>query len=328
MKANIKKIGVFTSGGDAPGMNAAIRAVVRAAKFYDLSIFGIYEGYEGMIEGGDKFVELGARDVSGIINKGGTFLRSARSMAFMTEEGRTKAYENLKAHEIEGLVVIGGNGSFTGAHIFGEEYDIPIVGIPATIDNDLTGTDYTLGYDTATNTAVRAIDSIRDTASSHNRLFFIEVMGRDKGFIALRSAIATGAETIIIPEREITINKLSRILEYGNQNRKTSSIVIVAEGGGSAVKMAEELNEKVPDLYDTKVTILGHTQRGGSPTCFDRILASRLGVLAVEGLRQGERDSMVGLINRKARFTPFVTAINGEREIDEELLRVDNILNI
>jgi len=328
MKANIKKIGVFTSGGDAPGMNAAIRAVVRSGIFYDLSVVGIYEGYEGMIEGGEKFVELGPRDVSGIINKGGTFLRSARSKAFMTEEGRTKAYENLKAQGIEGLVVIGGNGSFTGAHIFGEEYGIPIVGIPATIDNDLNGSDYTLGYDTATNTAVRAIDSIRDTASSHNRLFFIEVMGRDKGFIALRSAIATGAETIIVPEREITIDKLSRILEYGNQNRKTSSIVIVAEGGGSAIKIAEELNEKVPDLYDTKVTILGHTQRGGSPTCFDRILASRLGVLAVEGLRQGERDAMVGLINRKARFTPFITAINGEREIDEELLRVDNILNI
>lgn len=328
MKANINKIGVFTSGGDAPGMNAAIRAVVRASKFYNLDIWGIYEGYEGMIEGGDKFRELNSRDVSGIINKGGTFLRSARSDEFRTEEGRAKAYENLQKNGIEALVVIGGDGSFTGAHILGKEYDIPIVGIPATIDNDLTGTDFTLGYDTATNTAIRAIDSIRDTASSHNRLFFIEVMGRDKGFIALRSAIATGAETIIIPEREISIDKLSRILEYGNQNRKTSSIVIVAEGGGSAVKIAEELQEKAPGLYDTKVTILGHIQRGGSPTCFDRILASRLGVLAVEGLRQGERDVMVGLINRKVRFTPFITAIDGGREIDEELLRVDNILNI
>lgn len=328
MKADINKIGVLTSGGDAPGMNAAIRAVVRACVFYKIPVIGIYEGYKGLILDGDRFKEMGPRDVSGLLNKGGTILKSARSQEFRTKEGRVKAYENLKAAGIDALVTIGGDGTLTGADIFGKEFDFPIVGIPATIDNDLTGSDYTLGYDTATNTAVEAIDKIRDTASSHNRLFFIEVMGRDKGFIALRSAIATGAETIIIPERDRSTEKLVQILKYGVEEKKSSSIVIVAEGGGSSVEVAKEVEEMTGDLFDIKVTVLGHLQRGGSPTCFDRILASRLGVLAVEGLMKGERGVMVGLINRKVRFTPFVTAINGERNIDEELLRVDSILSI
>ncbi len=327
MKAKLKKIGVLTSGGDAPGMNAAIRAVVRAGIFYERTVIGIYEGYNGLIKDGEYFKEMISKDVSGILNKGGTILRSARSDEFKTEEGMEKAWQSIQKAKLDGLVVIGGNGTFTGAHKLGIKYNFPIVGIPATIDNDLVGTDYTLGYDTATNTAVESIDRIRDTASSHNRLFFIEVMGRDKGFIALRSAIATGAETIIIPERELSIDRLEQILDYGTNNKKTSNIVIVAEGAGGAVKIANELEERT-QAYDTKVTILGHLQRGGSPTCFDRILASRLGVLAVEGLMKGERNSMVGLINRKARFTPFLTAINGEREIDEELLRVDSILSI
>lgn len=328
MKAKIGRIGVLTSGGDAPGMNAAIRAVVRSSIFYERTIIGIYEGYKGLILGGEYFKEMNSRDVSGIINKGGTILRSARSEEFKTEEGMEKAYNNLKKANIDALIVIGGNGTFTGAQIFGTKFDFPILGIPATIDNDLVGSDYTLGYDTATNTAVEAIDRIKDTASSHNRLFFIEVMGRDKGFIALRSAISIGAELILVPERPVSIDKLEQVLSYGKNNKKTSSIVIVAEGAGSAVEIAEALNEKTNNEFDTKVTILGHLQRGGSPTCFDRILASRLGVLSVEGLMKGERNVMVGLINRKARFTPFITAINGEREIDEELLRVDSILSI
>lgn len=328
MKRDIKKIGVFTSGGDAPGMNAAIRAVVRAGIFYDMEVIGIYNGYKGLIQDGEEnFKTMTARHVSGILNKGGTILRSARSEEFRTEAGMEKAYQSVTKAGIDGLIAIGGDGTFTGAHIFGQKYNFPIIGIPATIDNDLVGSDYTLGYDTATNTAVEAIDRIRDTASSHSRLFFIEVMGRDKGFIALRAAIATGAETFLIPEREISDDRLLQILDYGKNNKKTSSIVIVAEGAGSALDIGERLKQRSED-YDIKVTILGHLQRGGSPTCFDRILASRLGVLAVEGLMKGYSDVMVGLINRKPRFTPLETAINGEREIDEELLRVDSILAI
>ncbi len=328
MKATISKIAVLTSGGDAPGMNAAIRSVVRSSIFYKHKIIGVYEGYKGLITGGEYFKELSSRDVSGIINKGGTILRSARSEEFKTKEGMDMAHKNLIDNDIDALIVIGGDGSFTGAHVFGNKYDFPVLGIPATIDNDLVGSDYTLGYDTATNTAVEAIDRIKDTASSHNRLFFIEVMGRDKGFIALRSAISIGAEAILVPERPFSIEKLEQVLEYGAANKKTSSIVIVAEGACSAVEVAAQLNERNNNAFDTKVTILGHLQRGGSPTCFDRILACRLGVLAVEGLMKGEKDVMVGLINRKARFTPLMTAINGEREVDEELLRVDSILSI
>lgn len=328
MKAEIRRIGVLTSGGDAPGMNAAIRSVVRAAIFYKMEVFGIFEGYRGLINGDEYVKKLTARDVSGLLNRGGTVLRSARSEEFRTEEGRAKAWKNVQKYEFDGIIAIGGDGTFTGANIFGKEYDFPIVGIPATIDNDLNGCDYTLGYDTATNTAVQAIDRIKDTASSHNRLFFIEVMGRDKGFIALRSAIATGAEQIIIPETNTTVDKLLQTLEYSTQNKKTSNIVIVAEGGGSAMEIANEVKAQTNGDFDIKVTVLGHLQRGGSPTCFDRILASRLGVLAVEGLMKGERDVMVGLINRKVRFTPLKSAISGDREIDEELLRVDSILSI
>jgi len=328
MKAEITRVGVLTSGGDAPGMNAAIRSVVRAAIFYKMEVFGIFEGYRGLINGDEYFKKLTSRDVSGLLNRGGTVLRSARSEEFRTEEGRARAWKNIQKYKLDGLIAIGGDGTFTGANIFGKEYDFPIVGIPATIDNDLNGCDYTLGYDTATNTAVEAIDRIKDTASSHNRLFFIEVMGRDKGFIALRSAIATGAEQIIIPETNITVDKLIQTLEYSTENKKTSNIVIVAEGGGSAMEIANEVKARTNGNYDIKVTVLGHLQRGGSPTCFDRILASRLGVLAVEGLMKGERDVMVGLINRKVRFTPLQSAISGDREIDEELLRVDSILAI
>ncbi len=328
MKSNIKKIGVFTSGGDAPGMNAAIRAVVRAGAYYEKTVVGIRSGYDGLLRG--DFREMGPRDVSNIIHRGGTILKSARSDEFRTEEGRAKAYENIKAAGIDGLIAIGGDGTFAGAHAFYKEYGIPIIGIPGTIDNDLVGTDYTIGYDTATNTAVNAIDAIRDTASSHDRLFFIEVMGRDAGFIAVRSALATGAEAMLIPEKKTTVDRLLQILEYGTVNKKSSSLVVVAEGAneGSSISLKEEVDRRTNEQYDSKVTILGHLQRGGKPTCFDRILASRMGVLAVEGLMEGQQDVMVGLINRKVRYTTLLTAINGEREIDEELLRVGNILAI
>jgi len=328
MKSNIRKIGVFTSGGDAPGMNAAIRAVVRTCVYYEKTAIGIVSGYDGLLKG--DFKELGARDVSNIIHRGGTILKSARCQEFRTKEGRAKAYENVKDAEIDGLIAIGGNGTFAGAHEFYKEFGVPIIGIPGTIDNDLVGSDYTIGYDTATNTAVNAIDSIRDTASSHDRLFFIEVMGRDSGFIAVRSALATGAETMLIPEKKTTIDRLLKILDYGTNNKKTSSLVVVAEGANeeNTIALKEQIDARTDNHFDSKVTILGHLQRGGKPTCFDRILASRMGVLAVEGLMEGQEDVMVGLINRKVRFTPLQTAINGEREIDEELLRVGNILAI
>lgn len=327
MSKSIKKIGVFTSGGDAPGMNAAIRAVVRASYFHGLRVVGIRKGYEGMIRGDVK--RLKSRSVSGIIHRGGTILKSARSQEFRTEEGRKKAWRSLQENEIDALIAIGGDGTFTGAHAFFNEFDIPIIGIPGTIDNDLTGTDYTIGYDTATNTAVQAIDKIRDTASSHNRLFFIEVMGRDAGFIAVRSALAGGAEAVLIPEEHLTTEELIKVLETGSKNNKTSSLVIVAEGGksGSATEIAQQVSKEF-SYYDTKVTILGHIQRGGSPTCFDRVLASRLGVAAVEGLIEGQKDVMVGVINNKIVYTPLEEAIQLEREIDAEVLRISKILSI
>lgn len=309
-------------------MNAAIRAVVRTCVYYEKTAIGIVSGYDGLLRG--DFKELGARDVSNIIHRGGTILKSARSEEFRTPEGRAKAFKHLQEADIDGLIAIGGNGTFAGAHAFYKEFGMPIIGIPGTIDNDLVGTDYTIGYDTATNTAVNAIDSIRDTASSHDRLFFIEVMGRDSGFIAVRSALATGAETMLIPEKKTTLDRLLKILDYGTTNKKTSSLVVVAEGANeeNTITLKEQIDARTDNHYDSKVTILGHLQRGGKPTCFDRILASRMGVLAVEGLMEGQEDVMVGLINRKVRFTPLQTAINGEREIDEELLRVGNILAI
>lgn len=324
---DIKKIGVFTSGGDAPGMNAAIRAVVRAGIYYEKEIAGIFKGYDGMINNDIK--KLNARSVANILHRGGTFLKSARSMEFQTPEGMEKAWNNLKAQEIDALVAIGGDGTFTGAHKFYERYGIPIIGIPGTIDNDLSGTDNTIGYDTASNTAMHAIDNIRDTASSHDRLFFIEVMGRDAGFIAVNSGVAGGAAAIMIPEKKMSIEQLIEKLDVGAQSKKLSSLVVVAEGGksGSAIEIAEKVNQKMTS-YDTKVTILGHLQRGGAPSCFDRVLASRLGVAAVEGLLNGQKDVMAGMINNKIAFTPLLQAISEKKEIEEEALRVAKILSI
>ncbi len=324
---SIKKIGVFTSGGDAPGMNAAIRAVVRAGIFYEKEIAGIFKGYDGMINNDIK--KLNARSVANILHRGGTFLKSARSMEFQTPEGREKAWKNLQAQQIDALVAIGGDGTFTGAHIFYEKYGLPIIGIPGTIDNDLSGTDNTIGYDTASNTAMHAIDNIRDTASSHDRLFFIEVMGRDAGFIAVNTGVAGGAAAIMIPEKKMSIDQLIEKLDMSAQSKKLSSLVVVAEGGksGSAIEIAEKVNQRMTN-YDTKVTILGHLQRGGAPSCFDRVLASRLGVAAVEGLLAGKKDVMAGMINNKIAFTPLMQAISEKKEIEEEALRVAQILSI
>ncbi len=325
--AEINNIAVFTSGGDAPGMNAAIRAVVRASIFYKKKIFGIYRGYEGMID--NDIVELDVRSVGNIIQRGGTILKSARSDEFRTKEGRKKAYENLTSKGIDALVAIGGDGTFTGLHSFYKEYQMPVICIPGTIDNDLSGTDYTIGYDTATNTVVDAVDKIRDTALSHNRLFFIEVMGRDSGYIAINSGIAGGATAIMIPEEEMSINDLIARLDKGGRSKKSSSLVIVAEGGknGSAMEIADEVTKRFP-YYDTKVTILGHLQRGGSPTYFDRVLASKMGVYAVEGLLGGKTDVMVGIKDNVTVFNDFDTVMAKNHEIAEDALRISKILSI
>ncbi|HBF20978.1 MAG: 6-phosphofructokinase [Owenweeksia sp.] len=327
MTKSIKTIGVLTSGGDAPGMNAAIRAVVRAATFYERRVFGIYEGYEGLIA--DNIKELNARSVKNILNRGGTVLKSSRSEAFKTKEGRKSAYENLKKHGIDALVLIGGNGTFTGGHIFSEEYDIPVIGVPGTIDNDLFGTDYTIGFDSATNTVINCVDKLRDTAESHNRLFFIEVMGRDSGFIALRAALASGALDVILPEESSPMQDLLNELAKGVENKKTNKLVVVAEGNklGDTFAIAEEIRKKFPDM-ESKVTILGHLQRGGSPTCHDRVLASQLGVAAVEGLLNGKSDVMVGLENNEITYTFLQKAINNKAVLNTELLRISKILSI
>ena len=316
----------MTSGGDAPGMNAAIRAVVRSCAYYSLSCVGIYRGYEGLIE--DDIVDLGARSVHNIINKGGTILKSARSTEFRTKEGRQKAYENLVEREIDALVVIGGDGSFTGAVTFNEEFDFPVVGIPGTIDNDIFGTSHTLGYDTALNTAVEAIDKIRDTASSHNRLFFVEVMGRDAGFIALNAGVGAGAEEILIPEEDLGLERMLESLERSRRAGKSSSIVVVAEGdksGKNVYELAKYVEENLPE-YDVRVSILGHMQRGGSPSCFDRVLASRLGVKAVELLLDGKTNLMVGLKDNVVISTDIKEAISGGHSINYELLRISDII--
>ncbi|MEN8858525.1 MAG: 6-phosphofructokinase [Flavobacteriaceae bacterium] len=323
----IKKIGVMTSGGDSPGMNAAIRSVVRTCAYYKIECFGIYRGYQGMIE--DNFISLDARSVKGIINRGGTFLKSARSKEFMTPEGRKKAYDNLIKNNIDGLVLIGGDGTFTGGVVFNKEYNFPIIGIPGTIDNDIFGTSHTLGYDTALNTTVEAIDKIRDTASSHNRLFFIEVMGRDAGFIALNAGIGAGAEEILIPEEDIGLDRLLDSLERSRKSGKSSSIVVVAEGdktGKNVFELAEYVEENLPE-YDVRVSVLGHMQRGGSPSCFDRVLASRLGVKAVELLLDNKSNLMVGLLDNKVAATDLEEAITGGHEINKELLRVAEIMS-
>jgi 6-phosphofructokinase 1 len=327
MTKKIRKIGVLTSGGDAPGMNAAIRAVVRAAVYNDIEVDGIFQGYDGLIRG--DFKRLNVRSVAKIIERGGTILKSARSEEFRTVEGRRKAFENLKEREIDALITIGGNGTFTGAHIFTEEYGIPVMGIPGTIDNDLYGTDSTIGFDTATNTVVEAVDKIRDTANSHNRLFFVEVMGRDSGFIALRAGIATGAIAVLLPEEEMSIDDLIGVLEKSAESNKTSSIVIVAEGdaNGGAYEVARKVNERYAQ-YETRVTVLGHIQRGGTPSCWDRVLASRMGVAAVEGLIGGQTDVMIGICNDMETYTPLSEAIKEKFRLNTTELRISKILSI
>ncbi len=325
--AKIKKIAVMTSGGDSPGMNAAIRSVVRTCAYYGIGCDGIYRGYQGMIE--DAFVALNARSVKGIINKGGTFLKSARSKEFMTSEGRKKAYNNLVKNKIDGLVLVGGDGTFTGGVVFNKEYNFPLIGIPGTIDNDIYGTSHTLGYDTALNTTVEAIDKIRDTASSHNRLFFIEVMGRDAGFIALNAGVGAGAEEILIPEEDLGLERLLESLERSRRTGKSSSIVVVAEGdktGKNVFELAEYVENNLPE-YDVRVSVLGHMQRGGSPSCFDRVLASRLGVKAVELLLDAKSNLMVGLRDNRVITTDLEEAIKGCNHINKELLRVSDIMS-
>lgn len=321
----IKKIGVLTSGGDAPGMNACIRAVVRTGIYHGLEVAGIIRGYEGLIDG--RFRQMESHSVSNIIQTGGTILKTARSKRFYKKEGRQTAYDNLKKENIDALITIGGNGTFAGANKLSCEFDIPVIGIPGTIDNDLFGTDFTIGFDTALNTVVSAIDKIRDTADSHNRLFFIEVMGRDAGFIALRSGIAGGAEDILIPETETSIEELIELLEKGFRKNKKSGIIIVAEGDelGGAFDIAAKV-EKLYDHYDTRVTVLGHVQRGGSPSCFDRFLASRMGYHAVKALLDGKSKVMTGLINRKIVFTPLEKSVKHNKDINREFLEMARIL--
>ncbi len=323
----MKKVAIFTSGGDAPGMNACIRAAVRGAIYHGIEIFGIYRGYDGMIEG--DIEPMNSFSVSNIIQKGGTILKSARSKTFMTKEGRKKAYDQLQKLGIDGLVAIGGDGTFTGAKIFFEEYGIPTVGAPGTIDNDLFGTDYTIGFDTAVNTALDAIDKIRDTANSHNRLFFVEVMGRDSGYIAIRSGIGGGAELVMVPETSTSITEVISTLQEGWNRKKTSSIVVVAEGDeeGNAMEIAEKVKEQVA-MKDIKVSILGHIQRGGSPSAQDRILASRLGLGALEGLMNGEQNVMAGIINDKLVYTSFEESIGRNKELNQELIRMVKILSV
>ncbi len=323
----VKTIGVFTSGGDAPGMNAALRAVVRTASYYNLTCYGIREGYNGLIH--DDFIKMGPRSVKNIINQGGTILRSARSLEFKTPEGRKTAYDNCVKHGIDALVCIGGDGTFTGAKIFNEEFGIKVIGVPGTIDNDIFGTDNTIGYDTALNTAMEAIDKIRDTATSHNRVFFVEVMGRDAGFIALNSGIATGAVEILIPERKDSLEDLFGAFIKAQNAGKTSSVVVVAEGEklGNIYDISKATKEKFPD-YDIRVTVLGHIQRGGSPSCADRVLASRLGYGAVVGLMEGQNKVMAGLQSNQLIYTPIEEAIKKHNEIDQDLLKISEILAI
>lgn len=325
--SKIKRIGVLTSGGDAPGMNAAIRAVTRTAIYNGLEVIGIRHGFQGLIDA--NFKPMKASSVSDIIQRGGTILKTARCMEFKTPEGRKTAYENLKAAEIDGVVVIGGDGSFTGARIFNEEYDIPFVGIPGTIDNDIYGTDYTIGYDTALNTVVECVDKIRDTASAHNRMFFIEVMGAEAGHIALYSGIATGAEAIIIPEIKGQAENLKSKLEDSTKRKKSSNIIIVAEGDeeGGAMAIAANVKKDFPD-YDIRVSILGHLQRGGSPSASDRVNASRLGNAAVEALLDDQKSVMVGLQNNEIVLVPFRKAIKLHKDVNRNLVDIIDILNV
>ena len=324
----MKKIAFLTSGGDAPGMNACIRAVVRACAYNNIIPVGVYRGFDGLISG--DFIEMNARSVKGIINKGGTILKTARSEGFKTTEGREKAYLNIQENNIDGLIVIGGDGTFTGGLIFYNEFKVPVIGIPVTIDNDIYGTSHTIGYDTALNTVVEVIDKIRDTASSHNRLFFIEVMGRDAGHIALNTGIGAGAEEILIPEANLGLDRLVESLKRSKATGKSSSIVVVAEGdtiGKSVFELKDYVDKHLPG-YDARVSVLGHLQRGGSPSCFDRVLASRMGVKAVDSLIENKSNLMVGLKDGLIELTPLENAIKGKTEINKELLRISDIMSI
>ena len=325
MSTEINNIAVLTSGGDAPGMNAAIRAVVRTALYHGKRVFGVYRGYEGMIE--NDIIELSTSSVKHILALGGTFLKSARSQEFRTPEGRAKAAKNLRDRNIDALIVIGGDGSFTGALKLAEEHNIKVIGVPGTIDNDLFGTDYTIGYDTATNTVIESVDKIRDTASSHNRLFLVEVMGRDTGYIAASTGLATGALSIILPEKKNTYEELFADLRSAQANKKTSNIIMVAEGNhlGDIFEIASAVRNEFPSI-DVKVTTLGHTQRGGSPSTNDRILASVLGHYAIKGLIQGQEKVMSGMINQKVVFTSLSDAITKTTELDYEMLTIAKIL--
>lgn len=325
--ASIKCVGILTSGGDAPGMNAAIRAVTRAAIYNGLKVKGVYRGYKGLITG--EIQEFKTQNVSNIIQLGGTILKTARCMEFKTPEGRQIAYETMVREGIDALVVIGGDGSLTGARLLAEEFDVPCIGLPGTIDNDLYGTDTTIGYDTALNTILDAVDKIRDTATSHERLFFVEVMGRDAGFLALNGAIAAGAEAAIIPEFNTEVDQLEEFIKNGFRKSKSSSIVLVAESEitGGAMHYAERVKNEYPQ-YDVRVTILGHLQRGGSPTAHDRIIASRMGVASIEALMEGQRNVMIGIENDKIVYVPFAKAIKNDKPIDRELVNVLNELSI
>ena len=328
MTSKLNNIGVLTSGGDSPGMNAAVRAVVRSAEFHNIECYGIYKGYEGLIS--DEIKKLNARSVKNIVNKGGTILKSARCLEFRTKDGRVKAKNNLDKYGINSLIIIGGNGSLLGGKIFEEEHGINVVGIPGTIDNDLAGTRRTLGYDTALNTAVEAIDKIRDTAISHNRLFFIEVMGKGSGHIALNAGIGAGAEEVLIPEKNMGIDRLLKSLKHSEKSGKSSSIIVVSEGekiGDNVFKFSSYIEKNFPH-YETRVSILGHIQRGGSPSCYDRVLASRMGVFAVDCLLKGLSKIMVGIIDDTIVTIPIDDALKGGQEINSDLVRVCDIISI
>jgi 6-phosphofructokinase 1 len=325
MQKKITKIGVMTSGGDSPGMNACIRAVVRTGLFHKLEVFGITRGYAGMIE--NDIHQMDSRSVANIIQRGGTILKTARCKEFLTPEGRKKAYKNLKKHGINGLVIIGGDGSFKGAQIFSNEFDIPCIGIPGTIDKDIAGTDFTIGFDTAVNTAIEAIDKIRDTADAHDRLFIVEVMGRDAGYIALHSGIGTGAEHILIPERKTDVEEIIKSLQEKERRKKLVNIVVVAEGDdfGGGTDLADLIKSRIPG-FDIRVAILGHIQRGGAPTSMDRLIASRMGYAAVESLLEGRFNVMVGIVNNKMHFTPLDKAVKAKQRISDEWMKIVKIL--
>ncbi len=329
MERQIETIGVLTSGGDAPGMNAAIRAVTRSARFHNMNVVGIMRGYQGLID--KEFVKFTSSSVSNTIQRGGTILKTARCGDFLTPEGRKKAHDNMVEAGIDALVVIGGNGSLTGAQLFAREYDLPIIGLPGTIDNDLYGTDSTIGYDSALNTIVECVDKIRDTANSHDRIFFVEVMGRDAGFLAQNSAIASGAEAAIIPESATDVDQLAEFIERGKRKSKNSAIVLVSEaqkdGVGGAMYYADRIKKEFPQ-FDARVTILGHLQRGGKPTAYDRILASRLGYAAIEALLEGQRNVMVGIKDDEIVYVPISRAIKMNKPINQELISVLNVLSM